>query len=378
MVLLASVLAFCGCINDSESPCDVENVREVTMNFRLAIQREAAKKTRAVIEGHEPGTAAENAVDLQSLKLLLLTQGGVILQDISDIAKKQNDPEADNYSSYIIKATFKEPYFDYSALGGDVKFNIMVLANWPQDALNMVAEKISALEIENAHPLYVMPAGGQGLVPSVSEDGSVGTGIPMYGFKDFTVSQSALLESTEAEPYDLKDDINLLRSVAKLEVADDISGKDAAGFPRVTSVSVNTSSYNSSALLIPENFRDNEQVTVPSIPSDPAPTSEALLLQTSSGSKAYYGYCYLPETSTGLSLTVEIENYAQGGSSHYVGEPQKASYTVRLTPDQKVWGDYFLRNHIYRLNIKSAGSALTLSYMVCPWDEQESGDISFD
>ena len=219
MVLLASVLAFCGCISDSESPCDVENVREVTMNFRLAIQREAAKKTRAVIEGHEPGTAAENAVDLQSLKLLLLTQGGVILQDISDIAKKQNDPEADNYSSYIIKATFKEPYFDYSALGGDVKFNIMVLANWPQDALKTVAEKLSALEIENAHPLYVMPAGGQGLVPSVSEDGSVGTGIPMYGFKDFTVSQSALLESTEAEPYDLKDDINLLRSVAKLEGA---------------------------------------------------------------------------------------------------------------------------------------------------------------
>lgn len=44
VVLLASVLAFCGCINDSESPCDVENVREVTMNFRLAIQREAAKR----------------------------------------------------------------------------------------------------------------------------------------------------------------------------------------------------------------------------------------------------------------------------------------------------------------------------------------------
>ena len=40
VVLLASVLAFCGCISDSESPCDVENVREVTMNFRLAIQRE--------------------------------------------------------------------------------------------------------------------------------------------------------------------------------------------------------------------------------------------------------------------------------------------------------------------------------------------------
>lgn len=378
---LGLALAPAGC-SKSDAPAPDEG-REVTLSFRIATQ---LPPTRAEIVATEEGLADENWVNIPDARFLLFTRGGVLLQEL----RPTLDEQAADYATYTVKATIREPYFDYAVDNGSVRFRIMVLANWPAAALNAIAGCTTESEIEakaaETSAMWTMP--DENWMPKADD-----SGIPMYGLKEFTVTTDALRQSDENSPAGLTDEINLLRALAKLEVIDNIQTKNGAGYPRIQSVTLLGGGYYTLARLIPDGFRDSEQVTAPTLPAAPVlATADRALAernytteQTPGGAYTFKGWTtYLPEMqfNTNNALRVVVENDPDYvGKTGTNGATIPATYTATiLMPDADgMWDGCFLRNHIYRLEVVSAGTDMKMqyTYTICPWIER-STDITFD
>lgn len=382
-------ISLAGCSGADE--CEAPDCPEVVMSFRI-ITCEPGASSRAAVIGEESGTAAENWIDPSSLRFLLLTDGGMLLRDLTP---EQFAPTAD-YGAYTIRTvSFREPYFDHGAVGGRVRFRIMVLANWPDNALKALSRCRGQVEIEtataNSAALYLLPADFSPTLPTAD---APGRGIPMYGLKTFDLSQKELFESTELDPVDLTnaDAFHLLRALSKLEIMDDIKPKDASGYPRVISATVLQNGYRRDARLIPDAFADGRQVTAASLPAGKAvsPAGDLRFALRSygdyvppvvqypeTGDPAEIDYdcftAYLPEMTITPNevLRVVVEN-APGSN------PATATYTVAI-PTSAEWGTELLRNHIYRLNVTGAGTDLHMeyTYTICPWNTA-SGEVEFN
>lgn len=363
--VLGISLLLSGCIYDSLDGCMPEEGVEVTMTFRIATQNTPG--TKADIIGTEVGSVAENWIDPETVKFLLFSSGGSFLQDITAVADSQRKLEPDNdvFSRYIVSATFKEPYFVSGAVDGNVKFRIMVLANWPSAALDAVGKCNSVAEIEAVHASCVI---ADNFRPAYDVTTDTGVGIPMYGIKEFTVSQQSLINSTEQAPVDLynpladdiKDNINMLRCLARIEVIDNISGKNEEGYPKIRSV--NQLNWNDSARLIPAGFENGVQVTAPSYPDSKILKSGDKELVSEDGNVTFMAYApemSMSELNNGSkAFEIIVENSAD----------EVSPYIVTIPADNNKWGAYLLRNHIYRLSVNSVASTMSLTYTVCPWD----------
>lgn len=364
---LAVASAPVGC-SKSEAPAPAP-AREITMSFRIATQ---APRTRVEIVGTEQGDAAENWIDIDRARFLLFTQGGTLLQRLAPSL----DERADDLSTYTVSATIREPYFDYAAENGSVRFRIMVLANWPQEALDAVAGCTTVAEVEAARASWTMADDWMPAPPLAGPDG--GSGIPMYGLADFAVTTDDLRKSDENNPTPLAGQIDLLRALAKLEVIDAIDDRGTDNGTRLTRVEMIRGGYVREALLVPDAFANGKQVTAPTLPANPSTGGERTFeknLWTDGTATRDRWTTYLPEMAfpgtEALRIEVEI-------SADYGGGTQ--TYELPIPNAQNVWEGRFLRNHIYRLEVHSVSRevGLTFNYTVCPWDERQSGEITFD
>ncbi len=365
--VLGISLLLAGCIRDRLDGCPLDvDSREITMTFRISTYGTAGTKS---VVGEDTGTVAENWIDPETVRFLLFTKGGGFLQDITAVAREQKQLDAADYSQYIVTATFKEPYFSAGAVDGNVEFQIMVLANWPAPALDGISGIRSVSGIEELRASYTMP---EDFFPAYDPAADAGTGIPMYGLKGFKVSQQQLFESTELDPVelydpvagDIRENINMLRCLAKVEVIDNIGDKDEDGYPCIETVSM--LNRNNVALLIPGGFENGVQVTSPSYPADPVLDSSAKTMSETDGAFT----AYIPEISFkdlnggNKAFAVVVRN---SGSATDV-----TRYEVAIPAENNAWGAALLRNHIYRLSV-NLSSNIRLEYTVCPWDE--SGEI---
>lgn len=411
LVALTAALVPAGCVcENGECPPEPEG-RQIVMSFRL-LTHNAGSATRATVIGQEDGTAAENWVDPKTIRFLLLTDGGVLLQDLSGDFQKAET--VTDYSSYIVRnVTFREPYFDYAAVGGRVRFRIMVLANWPDNALKEIVDCRTQAEIEqiaatNSYALYDMNTDMMKVAPvtdfepllpaSDNGNGGKGLGIPMYGLKHFDVAQADLYDSTPEQPYDITggDPIHLLRALAKIEVIDAIESKNSDKYPKVTGAKLLKGYYRYNARLIPDNFVDGQQVRVASLNNaDPNTANDDLdfiernyaaidppVDQYPNDGDAFRVdhtcfVAYLPEMPITAAnvLQVTVENGPM--TALPAGTPQKAEYYIPI-PSPAEWGNEVLRNHIYRIRVTGATTDLDMeyTYTICPWNEQ-STEIEF-
>ncbi|WP_295991369.1 hypothetical protein [uncultured Alistipes sp.] len=372
---LGAACAPAGC-SKSEAPAP-DPGREVTMSFRIASRAPGSRAQEIV--GTEQGAEAENRIDIDRARFLLFTQGGALLQELRPVLQEG----APDFASYTVTATIREPYFDYAAEEGRVRFRIMVLANWPDEALAAVAGRTTEAAIEAAKAAWRMP---DAWMPAAD-----GPWIPMYGLKEFEVSTDELRRSDPSAPLQLggaDGGIHLLRALARLEVIDKISSKNEAGYPRVSAVRLLAGSYNRNALLVPAAFSDGEQVTAPTLqtPADASGADRAFIKTTYTADQtlnpsgtpnafAFDGWTtYLPEMrfTAVPALQFTVEN-APGI------EPATVTYSIAMPNADGVWDGQFLRNHIYRLEVTGAGTDpnMRYTYTICPWDER-STDISFE
>lgn len=358
---VCGVLLLAGsCVYDRLGTCPDGSAEDVSVTFRIATQNTAGTKADN-IAGQETGTAAENWLELEGLRFLMFTEGGAFLQDLSAIAETMAENEA-IWNLYTVKATFKEPYFNNPLfVGGNVRFKLMVLANWPAEAVeDVIAAKGSVREIERVQAVFEM---SPEFFPETGK-----AGIPMFGLMDCTVSWSALAASDTGNYVDIGD-IHMLRSLAKIEVLDNIADKDADGYPKVSEVRL--MKWNGIARLIPDNFRNGVQVSAASYPAAPGfvDSEQGRLFRQHEYSTESLGApyefagftTYVPEIRTGqLAFRVIVQQSPAAGDA--------VSHDFAVPEAGNAWGAEILRNHIYRINV-NATAEISLGYTVCPWDE---------
>lgn len=373
--LLLLSAASAGCIYDNDLPYDpTRSAETVTMRFNI-VTHDSRPSLRAV--GEEAALDIENRIAADDMKFLLFSAEGDLLQDISSIARTQNDDTT--YSAYTMQATFEEPYFTEGGADDTISFQIMVLANWPKNAVAQIGLLTNIDDILASAATYDM---ADDFWPTFDDKQSVG--IPMYALRSFRVTRQQLRQSSANYPlvFEGSESITLLRAMAKFEIADKIEGKNDDGYPKVGSAVV--LGWNSRGMLIPNNFENGKQVTAPTYPANPSPRSETderygrRMRQLDYA--AHKGWTtYLPEMSLlspTRSLSITIENYAEGGKPHYTGEKRTKTYTVAI-PTGEEWS-HMLRNHIYRIEVTSAKGGFTFNYTICPWDSKSADDITFD
>lgn len=361
--LFGMLLLSGGCVYDKLDPCPADS-DDFTVTFKIATQNTERTKADPDILGQETGIPAENWLDVENnIKVLLFSDNGagngVLLQDLTAIAQITRQ---DNglWNLYDVTATFKDMYFRNPAFnGGDVPFYLMVLANWPSDALDAVVGRYTTIaELQALAATFAMP---DDFFPELSK-----TAIPMYGLLPCRVSQDALSSSTATSPVNVGD-VYMLRCLAKVEVIDNIDKEN--GYPFVESVAL--TSWNNNAMLIPDNFKNGVQVTAPTIPADPGLVNGTQRVfkklkyttDTTVPPDTRYSFdgftTYIPEIAVnGLAFTLTLRTSAT------TTEPR----TINVPAEGIPWGTNILRNHIYRIGV-SLKSDIVLYYTVCHWDE---------
>lgn len=365
--LFGMLLLSGGCVYDKLDPCPADS-DDFTVTFKIATQNTERTKADPDILGQETGIPAENWLDVENnIKVLLFSDNGagngVLLQDLTAIAQitRQNNGL---WNLYDVTATFKDMYFRNPAFnGGDVPFYLMVLANWPSEALDAVAGRYTTIaELQALVATFAMP---DDFFPELSK-----TAIPMYGLLPCRVSQDALSSSTATSPVNVGD-VYMLRCLAKVEVIDETEIKDADGYPRIESVSL--TGWNRNAMLIPADFQNGVQVTAPTFPDAPGLVTDGTqrVFKTMSYTTdttvppgttyTFNGFTtYIPEVEVaGLKFTMEVSFDAS----------TKETRTLTVPVEGIPWGTNILRNHIYRISaVVNPNLDIQLIVKVLPWD----------
>ncbi len=205
--------------------------------------------------------------------------------------------------------------------------------------------------------------------------------IPMFGTNTFTVSQYALVNSALGREAYLGG-VDMLRSVAKVRVVDNIRNKDDNGYPRIVSARLVAS--QDELLVLPAGaatYVNGDQVHTAALaapgeikpltlPLGAVPSSWTVTPAIDHRGDIFTGYA--PEMKISNADTTrpyfQITVALRSGSN---GDVTK-SYTVPMAggsdyPDIR-FGDYVLRNHIYTLSIERVNlDELTLEVAVNDW-----------
>ncbi len=195
----------------------------------------------------------------------------------------------------------------------------------------------------------------------------------MYGMMQFTVSSDQLYYSNNQDPV-LLGQVNMLRSLAKIRVIDNIASKNPEiGFPRIEEATIYTPTRR--AYIMPanaENFFGQEE-DVPN--SYEPPTSNLYPLKLgylNSNTDVFFGY--LPEqtitTATPyLKLTIALDEDSDGNLITKVYDVPMSGYNG--VDFRENFGQYILRNHIYTLSIDDVAvdTPLTMDISVAEWAE---------
>lgn len=245
MSLMPALLA--GCINE-EGVCspDKDKERQTVMEFTIVTRQPNSPRTatRALLPAPntpQDGFLDENYLDLDNLRFLLFDDQKNLIQSF---APEVEAVVGTNYIKYSVRAFINNPYF-LEATGDNLSFYIMVLGNYsllqPANfsfpnglALESLfdASKVGTFEMPKRLGWASFWRPSYNGADYTDADGypnyfnNTRAFIPMAGLQSFTVSVAALKNSTVDKPLQLSTEgkeINMLRALAKIEVIDRIN-----------------------------------------------------------------------------------------------------------------------------------------------------------
>lgn len=245
MSLMPALLA--GCINE-EGVCspDKDMERQTVMEFTIVTRqlnppRTATRTLLPAPNTEQDGFLDENYLDLDNLRFLLFDDQKNLIQSF---APEVETVVGTNYIKYSVRAFINNPYF-LEATGDNLSFYIMVLGNYsllqPANfsfpnglALESLfdASKVGTFEMPQRLGRASFWRPSYNGADYTDADGNLNyfnntrAFIPMSGLQNFTVSVSALKNSTVDKPLQLSTEgkeINMLRALAKIEVIDRIN-----------------------------------------------------------------------------------------------------------------------------------------------------------
>lgn len=366
VMLLGSLCA--SCITDSED--DVQPAKKITVRFTLVTQKAQADGSRAEVSDihpTEPGTDRENEIDVDGKDYRILAfdpASGYLYEDLTETGTVQKK-SGQNGNEFHYTVTFSQPR---------TVFQLVVLANWNNfkvgdaDCYGTFTPLTTKLSDVMAK-YYTLPTTQNGDITTQNGD----MYIPMVGMQTYAINPNAIPEDNSRDKPYLLADINMLRSVAKIEVID---GLTAEG---ISIGGVSLTGYNSTGTFWPNISGDNSgwntenmQVLTPTIPTNPNPEWITTPLTFSFFEQENKHVLYVSECNVSADNNPEI---AITISNPNGSTPETAAYSFNLN-DYKI--SSLLRNHIYRFEIKSASTGLNVKYTVCPMDNETSGNITFD
>lgn len=422
LLLLPLVIAMGGCtmVEEPGTPCPVGNEDYVRFDFRVVssnirdniTERAYSKPTRTDDQGHEEvdseWPAFENAIDVNNFAFYVFLgteEEAPLLMKVTDIAKSK-DPDmmitgsngAYTISMVIAKSKLEELLGRELDPGSNeaMQFRVVGVANiqnsnaeWSQELqiYNNVPCSTYKELVENAAKwTYDMsqvysPNEGEHTLTLIYKNQ-----MPMYGTMVMTTTESELYHSR----YDNRiwfGTMWMLRSLAKVKVADKIQSKDAAtNLPRVGSAEfVGTAS---SLYVLPYNaigYVNEQQVHTPNICTDAGQTSSSTQALGSyylgsypAGSDTFIAY--VPEQNIEgdtpcFKVTVIYKEHPDPADASKMITDISEDYIVPMTgyKDQVInFGTSILRNHIYTLQVDDAryGFPAEISIDVADWAEE--------
>lgn len=388
--LLAAMLAvvfMTGCIQEYDECPDNSRgpliKKGMTLNFTLLTRYvNKTSGTRAVVAPPNPqdGTAAENFLDIPNMTFLLFKEDKTLLAAFTPEVTPQNA----TYTTYDVTYTVPETLFDYIT-GDMINIYIMAIGN----AINHGVTDMAFLPLEKMFEntaTFPYPLTGSSQVADGSQwipDFDANRGIPMSGMQYFSIPRDALERSSYENPLNLsedlavKNDLNMLRCVAKIEVIDMFDGTDGNGISTPVS-QVRLQGYNSKGGILPTlsqwNFQtpwETQYVKAPSVPAGTAfNNSNAIVFFKDDAAQALRDdnrpvySAYLPEfdsDATGVTVpkvTVSL-NTGAGGNIERTFELREYNNGAQGAPTD------LLRNNIYRYEVR-VNTSLDLVVTVCP------------
>ena len=376
----AGLLAGCSINDYGTCPPDGEDGR-YSLRIQMMVPN-AGIGTRASDHKEEPGSVAENYIDINDLRILIYDgkDGGSLAMEIDQAEDLVKDRlSSDTYTSYTIKVGPIDPDWIPNKLES---FRIMVLANW--NSFDSSAENIrypfsgTSIGAESPYSIYKndrdfnfrMPQSSNesAWLPFMAESG--GRYIPMFGIsKELSINAANSAASSDGPTIDAGR-ISMLRSIAKVEIVDE-SGGDAIA-------SVALSKSNQYGRFIPDITGENSnwddqwgdgtvQIVNPSLPAKPGSLSDLKFVHGPDWENKKTFVAYIPEMD--LSAERPFFNMYSGQKQLSPAPFDNYDESGKVVTDENAHLQAVLRNHIYRYKVTVRDDAsLALTLHVLPWE----------
>lgn len=429
IIISVLILAGCSFVEDPGKPCSGKVSDEVALSFKM-IAGDAVFSTRTDSQHPETDselTELEDGIDLKDLGIFVFAKPeGAKNPDGTDAAEKlilktttigsSTDPDmmiVGSPGAYTVTMVFKRENL-HSAIGMEItetstqkiQFRILILANCSSPGTNAMAkwdeitgetysEVIAQLEKWNyaMNYLYNTNYTGEDALGIYSNRKH---NIPMFGTNVFSLSQEKLVKSRPDDRIYMGE-VDLLRSLAKVRVIDNIENKNADGFPKIIGVEFvgsqnqarqlpyNALNYvNGTQVHIPNFYAPDNSLNPNNPPTYRLGTIESNIDMTpAENRKGLTRIGYIPEQKIGLidnnidkgrpmfRITVRLKENADGtGDDHTYEVPMTGTYEGQ---EINSFGTVILRNHIYTLSVDyvSVDTPAIITVEVADWTPNE-------
>ncbi len=426
--LLSVTLAFLSltmlpsCINDY-SDCQVKD-KDGRFHMSFTIVTKNVPGSRAAdIVGDQIGTIPENYLDVNDVRMLLFDKDQNFLSDFTP--KASVVVRNADFTIYDVRAKLDDPYFvDKINENGTepIEFYILVLANYSNWGISLPPLQTGLAMTDmfaSATTMTILPD-SEKLLNAVTDPENRQL-FPMAGLQRFSINGINLLGTTESTPFNISNatdgkEVNLLRSLTKIEVIDKVNIGDNEVFTeddkdnplRIEKVELD--GYMTRGTLIPEMGQWNrnatfetQQVIAPTVPNlaeymlppvlninDPnnpfGPNNgftgynvnlvydERATMLREDKCPVYSGYVfeYSQAALVGVDTTQQPYMRVTTKGSDSEEEPMESLLLpLRLadySENPPVNVPFLLRNHIYRYEIVGIHQDIRINWTVCPMD----------
>lgn len=351
---MAVMLVGCSIMEDQDNPCpNPEDSEFINLTFNMVVP--IARQTRTddfhdEIDSEWPEVEDLIYTDDFAFYLYAVLPDGTqpFIAKIDDISSITG-----GNGTYTLQITLEKSKFEevVPKENNIVKFKIAVFANTNKKYNNLSETDYASFEtlIDTASQwdfsIFGTIYAGTGTV-----DGNLRSGarLPMYGTSTLEVTRDQVYMSRPETPL-WGGEISMLRSVAKVQVLDEIINRDqTTGLPRIEAVTFIGPSDK--AYILPydaSNYQNGKQIETPN--NCEGNQRELGLLKRENNK--WIGY--IPEQSVkGSKFVINVTYYLKEDGTPL--DPMTFEVPMTGYNDQTFkFGDFILRNHIYTLSVKS-------------------------
>lgn len=393
---IAAIFLFLGCASDSEYGSQATRAKSVKLHFNLTVPADAEFFSRAPVSppGHvtEGGTAAESAIDIlgEDYKIVIFNDadGSFVTQDIEMVSTSRDDTPSASVYTMIGEVSADK----LEALDG---FRVMVLANlksfgapyYPNfegrsailDPANASFNTQANIFKNTSNFNFVYPNSGGATTPSWSPTLEAPKSlVPMFGYSEKLV----LPDASDATPWGeviINTEISMLRSIAKIELVDNMSNNEINA--ATLSLSNRYGRYIPDITVNADWDKEAKQVSAPSLPANVGQLSKLTFhpeKRVIAGEQKTVWFAYVPEMDLSVFDADDNRPYFEFNFGTVDKRTPFDNYDENGKVDTDNHLQTVLRNHIYRYTVSGSLSNLSVDLDVQEWNMVQDEDWHFD